>query len=138
MTWAPRLSGAATRRWRCATEAASPKDLESVHAVRRALRRLRYALECFGPRLTVPKSVLRVLKTAQDHLGALNDHDVAIATLSPLLKDLPAGPPNSALLEYIDILQQSIVTSLDTVEPVIAGLVALEFQAELAELLTTL
>lgn len=60
------------RRGRAAEEA--PSCLDSVHRLRRALRRLRYASEWLGGR---PKALRRL----QEELGELNDRDQALRLL---------------------------------------------------------
>lgn len=57
-----------------------PGDLERYHALRRAVRRLRYALEWTG-RGTRP------IKDLQDALGELNDGAVTVALLEELDRD---------------------------------------------------
>ncbi|RMF45322.1 MAG: CHAD domain-containing protein, partial [Anaerolineae bacterium] len=72
-------------------------SIEELHALRIAFKRLRYTVEFFrevlGPQAS---GVLKAIKAMQDHLGDLNDADVACALLSRFLaewdarqKDLP-------------------------------------------------
>jgi CHAD domain-containing protein len=67
-------------------------DIERVHDMRVASRRLRAALEVFAP--CFPKDdqrdLLREVKQLADALGERRDPDVQIAELLRLRKDLPA------------------------------------------------
>jgi CHAD domain-containing protein len=52
-------------------------DSERLHQVRIALKRLRYALELAGElRVASTTAAVRDLKSVQDTLGSLHDHDV--------------------------------------------------------------
>ena len=68
-------------------------DIERVHDMRVASRRLRAALEIFAP--CFPKSahrgVLREVKALADDLGERRDRDVQIAELDRLSGSLAAG-----------------------------------------------
>jgi CHAD domain-containing protein/transposase-like protein len=60
--------------------------LEQLHALRIEFKKLRYAVEFFREILgKEAKSVINVLKTMQDHLGDLNDAQVATQLLSDFL-----------------------------------------------------
>ena len=60
--------------------------LEQLHALRIEFKKLRYAVEFFREILgKEAKSVITVLKTMQDHLGDLNDAQVATQLLSDFL-----------------------------------------------------
>jgi CHAD domain-containing protein len=60
--------------------------LEQLHALRIEFKKLRYAVEFFREILAKEaKSVINVLKTMQDHLGDLNDAQVATQLLSDFL-----------------------------------------------------
>jgi CHAD domain-containing protein len=67
------------------------EDIERVHDMRVASRRLRAALEIFAP--CFPRSehraVLRDVKRLADALGARRDPDVQIAELAKLREQLP-------------------------------------------------
>jgi CHAD domain-containing protein/transposase-like protein len=86
-------------------------SLEQLHALRIEFKRLRYTLEFFrevlGPEA---KAVIEETKLIQDHLGDLNDANVACAILSEFLAgwderqaDLPLGERHSpeALVAYL-------------------------------------
>ena len=66
-------------------------SIEQLHALRIAFKRLRYTLEFFrevlGPQAA---AVLKDLKAMQDHLGDLNDADVACNLLNRFLADWDA------------------------------------------------
>ena len=65
--------------------------IEQLHALRIEFKKLRYAVEYFrevlGPEA---KSVIEVIKKLQDHLGDLNDADVATRLLRGFLDDWDA------------------------------------------------
>jgi CHAD domain-containing protein len=67
-------------------------DIERVHDMRVATRRLRAALEifepCFPPREL--KAALSQVKATADALGERRDRDVAIGTLEALAAEMPA------------------------------------------------
>jgi CHAD domain-containing protein len=68
-------------------------DIERVHDMRVATRRLRAALEVFGPCFP-PKQLkadLRDVKQLADALGERRDRDVAIAALDGLSAKMPAA-----------------------------------------------
>lgn len=64
-------------------DVADTRDISTLHALRIELKRLRYALEFFveilGPEA---RAVIRDVKAMQDHLGDLNDAEVAEGILS--------------------------------------------------------
>lgn len=70
------------------------RDIPTLHALRISAKRLRYALELCAPALgPTSERVIKPLVALQDHLGALNDIDVALASISLLWldpEDLPA------------------------------------------------
>jgi CHAD domain-containing protein len=67
-------------------------DIERVHDMRVATRRLRAVLEVFAPAFDAAqhKAVLRDVKALADALGARRDPDVQIAALQQLTDKLPA------------------------------------------------
>jgi len=67
-------------------------DIERVHDMRVATRRLRAVLETFGGAFSKDelRSVLRDVKALADALGARRDPDVAIASLLPFAQEVPA------------------------------------------------
>jgi CHAD domain-containing protein len=85
----------------CAPRVLDTADIERVHDMRVASRRLRAALEVFAPCFE-PKEhrrVLREVKRLADALGARRDPDVQIARLEELRAQLaPAEQPGADLL----------------------------------------
>lgn len=69
------------------------RDIPSLHALRITAKRLRYALELCAPALgPTTERVIKPLIGLQDHLGALNDIDVALAKIAALELDLEENP----------------------------------------------
>jgi CHAD domain-containing protein len=68
------------------------EDIERVHDMRVATRRLRAVLEVFAPAFdrAEHKAVLRDVKALADALGARRDPDVQLAALRRLQEALPA------------------------------------------------
>lgn len=63
-------------------------SIEDLHALRIEFKRLRYTMEYFQEVLgEEAKSVINEIKTVQDHLGDLNDADVACEILSAFLEE---------------------------------------------------
>lgn len=74
--------------------------IEVLHRLRVACKRLRYTLEFFQEALPVTvKTLHKQLIEVQDDLGAMHDHQVAIALSEELLRD---HPEDSALRKYED------------------------------------
>jgi CHAD domain-containing protein len=79
-------------------------DVERVHDMRVATRRLRAALELFagawaGPMRAEHKAVLRDVKRLADALGERRDPDVQVAALEALAARMPAADrPGVALV----------------------------------------
>ena len=69
------------------------EDIERVHAMRVATRRLRAVLEVFAPAFDAAahKAVLDDVKALADALGARRDPDVQLAALDALAAVLPAA-----------------------------------------------
>jgi len=91
-------------------------DIEGVHDMRVATRRLRAALEVFAP--CFPKKrhgeVLKEVKDLADRLGERRDPDVAIEELEALAKELgPADRPGIAGL--VEELRAEQAAANDTV-----------------------
>ncbi len=67
-------------------DVADTRDISTLHALRIELKRLRYALEFFeeilGPEA---RAVIKDVKVMQDHLGDLNDAEVAEGILSEFI-----------------------------------------------------
>lgn len=83
-------------------------DLEGVHSMRVASRRLRSALRDFTPYLRKRglTSSLKQIKQIADALGKVRDQDVAILALEQLRSNAPAEV-SAVLSELIHIQQQS-------------------------------
>ncbi len=94
----------------------SKADVTQLHALRIAAKRLRYTLEffsdVFGEEST---AVIKTIKRLQDHLGALNDADVACTRLTHMLSTwdetqhahpLPERYSPYALAEYLAFCHQ--------------------------------
>lgn len=62
--------------------------VEELHAMRIACKRLRYAVETFGPQLPNLSQAAQALRTMQDTLGELHDCDVLAATAARHSVDL--------------------------------------------------
>ncbi len=80
-------------------------DHATLHALRIAFKRLRYAVSLFSG--VLGKDVvayIEELKTLQDQLGRLNDIDVACRSLRALMEDLEPDQ-NAVLRIYIDTLE---------------------------------
>src|SRR5688572_17902537 len=82
------------------------EDIERVHAMRVATRRLRAALEVFESCFPKPlkKAALREVKAMADALGERRDRDVAIAFLEDFEADLPA-PDRRGVGSFADTLK---------------------------------
>lgn len=67
-------------------------DIERLHSMRVATRRLRAAIEIFRPCIPKPetKVALRAVKDLADALGERRDRDVAIVSLSAFAAAMPA------------------------------------------------
>ena len=68
-------------------------DIEAVHDIRVASRRLRAAIDVFGAAFAIPefRRFLADVKAITDELGAARDLDVMIETLEKLANELPEG-----------------------------------------------
>ena len=94
----------------------SKVDVTQLHVLRSATKRLRYTLEFFSGVLGEESAaVIKVIKRLQDHLGALNDADVACRRLTHMLstwdetqhtRSLPERYSPYALAEYLAFSHQ--------------------------------
>ncbi len=94
----------------------STADVTQLHALRIAAKRLRYTLEFFSDVLGEESTaVIEVIKRLQDHLGALNDANVACTRLTHMLSTwdetqrthpLPEHYSPYALAEYLAFSHQ--------------------------------
>jgi CHAD domain-containing protein len=95
MTFAQAASATVATRshelFACADRVLDTEDIERVHDMRVASRRLRAALEVFAPCFDRDhhKALLREVKQLADALGARRDPDVQIAELKKLRQELP-------------------------------------------------
>jgi len=82
------------------------EDIERVHDMRVATRRLRAALEVFEPCFPRKpfKAALRDVKSLADALGERRDRDVAIAALTEVVAGL-RGPDRAGVGSLIDALR---------------------------------
>jgi len=93
-------------------------DIERVHDMRVATRRLRAALEIFEPCFPPPqhKEVLREVKAVADALGGRRDADVTIAALEHFAEGLaaPDRPGVASLVEKIRAEQAQANAELES------------------------
>jgi CHAD domain-containing protein len=110
-------------------------DIERVHDMRVATRRLRAALEVFEPCFPRKRfrAALREVKGLADALGERRDRDVAIAALEQFSAALPA-PDRPGVNSLIDRLR----AEQSEANEVLASFVAREQLDELTETLTGL
>jgi len=82
-------------------------DIERVHDMRVATRRLRAALEIFEPCFPAQayEETLRQVKRLADALGERRDRDVAIVTLAAFNEQMPA-PDRRGIGSLIDQLRE--------------------------------
>jgi CHAD domain-containing protein len=99
-------------------------DIERVHDMRVATRRLRAVLEIFGPALPKAerRAAMREVKVLADALGGRRDADVSIAALEELAGTL-AADDRIAAQELIDSLR---VTQAEANELLATALAAVE------------
>ena len=85
-------------------EALNSEDIEGVHAMRVATRRLRSALRDFAPLLKKRplKKLKRDLKRIADALGLARDQDVAIVALEKLQKEVETAPVKAGVGKLIE------------------------------------
>ena len=83
-------------------------DIETLHALRIACKRLRYIVTLFSDILGKEiDDFINELRQLQDLLGRLNDIDIARNTLADLMEDLDAGQ-NALLRIYLEQLEQEL------------------------------
>ena len=96
-------------------------DVERVHRMRVATRRLRAALEFFEP--CFPRKryrrVLKEVKRLADALGERRDRDVAIARLSELAATAP-GADRAGIETLLDVLRREQLEANEALEPLVA------------------
>ena len=83
--------------------AADPEEVDALHDMRIAAKRLRYILEitgpCFGP---YAKTATRMTKELQDLLGEIHDCDVQIPHVQQQLTEPPEPSEPPAPLQPLD------------------------------------
>ena len=96
-------------------------DIERVHDMRVATRRLRAVLEIFAPCFepTLHRSVLRDVRSLADALGERRDADVEIALLEGLL-DEAAEADRGALVALIEELRVRQAEANESLTPYVA------------------
>jgi inorganic triphosphatase YgiF len=120
-------------RFECVMPGAPPPTL---HRLRIACKRLRYALEMFAPALgAATEPLVETLMQAQDHLGSLQDAVVALQTVDELREQ---NPENVGLAMYARWLASSQDELRPTFEPLWLRLSGAPFRRDLAALLAGL
>jgi CHAD domain-containing protein len=97
-------------------------EIEGVHDMRVATRRLRAALEVFGPCFPRKrhKALLREVKAVADALGERRDRDVAIASLLVFAESMPA-PDRPGIDSLIDRYRAEQRRANEALEPFVAA-----------------
>ncbi|MDX6697071.1 MAG: hypothetical protein QOE65_468 [Solirubrobacteraceae bacterium] len=110
-------------------------DIERVHDMRVATRRLRAVLEIFAPAFPrrARKRVLRDVKALADALGERRDPDVQIAALRDYAKTAPAGDGAGVRL-LVDDLRAEQATGNGTLAATVAEMERRDLRGRLAEL----
>jgi CHAD domain-containing protein len=87
--------------------------IEELHALRIDCKKLRYALEFFAPVLGAEaRVVIDEVKALQDHLGDLNDAQVAVELLSAFLEGTPAGKEGiGAYIQFCEAERERLIRS---------------------------
>lgn len=82
-------------------------SLDTLHMLRIAAKRLRYAVECFEEVLTKDaKLVIDAAKGLQDHLGELQDARVATSLMTEFLAAHGEESPAQGVLKYLGVRQK--------------------------------
>jgi CHAD domain-containing protein len=117
-------------------------DVVALHALRIEVKRLRYTLEGFREVLGPETAWLIARLTAlQDHLGALNDADVAAAkTRAFLLSRAPQLPTESreAIGRYLQLREREIARQRATIGPTWRPIVSPTFRRALGRAVSAL
>jgi CHAD domain-containing protein len=110
-------------------------DIERVHDMRVATRRLRAALEVFRPCFPKPefKQALRDVKELADALGARRDPDVALQFVEGVMAHLPAVA-RAGVDAFEDEFRADQVAGNATLERALAHANESQLQARLLEL----
>jgi CHAD domain-containing protein len=93
-------------------------DIERVHAMRVATRRLRAALEIFRPCFprSSYKAVLKEVKALADALGERRDLDVAIETLEAIARDVSTQDARGINV-LVEVLREEQRVANEELEP---------------------
>jgi CHAD domain-containing protein len=110
-------------------------DIERVHDMRVATRRLRAALEVFRPSFPKPqfKEALREVKQLADALGARRDPDVALEAVEGIMAHLPAVS-RAGVDAFEDDLRADQAAGNIALERALAHAVDSQLEARLLEL----
>jgi CHAD domain-containing protein len=97
-------------------------NIENLHAMRVAIRRLRAMLEVFEPCFTRKewKATLRDVKALADALGERRDRDVAIAALEEVERSVPA-PDRAGVNTLIESLRLEQATANKSLTPFVSN-----------------
>lgn len=105
-------------------------SLDTLHALRINLKRLRYVLEFFDEVLgSTTSDVIKVIKQAQDHLGDLNDAHHAVTYLAAIQAETG---PDDAIEAYRATRRQAIDTLYSSFADVWAAFNSPTFREQLA------
>lgn len=111
--------------------------LDTVHRLRIEVKRLRYNIELFrdGMNKKQVKRLLEIVRDVQEHLGDLNDADVAVILLTEAIK---AHPDNEAIQAYyqsrLDIREELFQSAPEALTP----LFDFSFRQQVAKMLAQL
>ncbi|NWJ98945.1 MAG: CHAD domain-containing protein [Chloroflexi bacterium] len=125
--------------WRCyeevlAYETKLPANIEVLHRLRVACKRFRYTLEFFEEALPgQAKPLIQQLVKAQDHLGTLHDHQVAIERVERLEKQ---HPDDLALVDYATLRAKERDQLYSQFETLWLALSGADFRRSLAAILS--
>lgn len=118
--------------------AAGGGEMDRLHQLRIACKRLRYTLELFERELgTSATMLIAALKRAQDELGALHDGAVERELLAPLLEKR-TGSAAKGLVRYAAALDDERVRGIAACEPMRRYLCGEELRRQLAGLIGAL
>jgi CHAD domain-containing protein len=88
------------------------RDVPSLHRLRIDAKRMRYTLDAFGDVLGVSSNrVIMAIKDLQEHLGDMNDAQVAIERLEGLRQQVPPSE-SAAILAYEKVWKAQLDRSL--------------------------
>lgn len=89
----------------------TPDNIQELHDLRIAAKRIRYTLELFEEFLpTASKNFVEELAKLQDELGALHDSEVMLTLLRQLLQQENRGPDASPGAETSDEIQSVLLS----------------------------